>query len=82
VAIEGYFPFERVDSLLNILFPFPLEAANLKSDVLSYFDHFTLRSALPVQDVNIHKAYGIGGTIVYFLNRQGGSNSQDEYSNN
>jgi hypothetical protein len=32
--------------------------------------------------VNIHKANGIGGTIVYFLNRQGGSNLQDEYSNN
>jgi hypothetical protein len=25
---------------------------------------------------------GIGGTTVYFLNRQGGSNSQDEFSNN
>ncbi len=35
-----------------------------------------LRSALPIQDVNIHKANGIGGTIVYFLNRQ------DEYSSN
>jgi hypothetical protein len=39
-----------------------------------HFDHFT-----PIQDVNIHKASGIGGTIVYFLNRQGGSNLQDKY---
>jgi hypothetical protein len=29
----------------------------------------SLRSALPIQDVNIHKAIGIGGTMVYFLNR-------------
>ena len=42
----------------------------------------SLRSALPIQDVNIHKAIGIGGTIVYSLNRRGGSNLQDEYSNN
>ena len=42
----------------------------------------SLRSALPIQDVNIHKAIGIGGTIVYFLNRRGGTNLQDEYSNN
>ncbi len=33
--------------------------------------------ALPIQDVNIHKANGIGGTIVYFLNRQGGPNLHD-----
>ncbi len=38
--------------------------------------------AVPVQDVNIHKANGIGGTIVYFLNRQGGPILQDGYSNN
>jgi hypothetical protein len=31
------------------------------------------QSPLPIQDVNIHKAIGIGGTIVYFLNRRGGS---------
>ncbi len=43
------------------------------SDVLSFLWWFFpisfLRSALPIQDVNIHKAIGIGGTIVYFLRR-------------
>ncbi len=33
-----------------------------------------LRSALPIQDLNIDKANGIGGIIVYFLNMQDGSN--------
>jgi hypothetical protein len=37
--------------------------------------------ALPMQNMNIHKANGIGGTIVYFL-KQGGSNLQDENLNN
>jgi hypothetical protein len=46
-----------------------------------------------IQDVKIHKGplvlaeitslrQCIGGTIVYFLNRQGGSNVQDEFSIN
>ncbi len=32
--------------------------------------------------MNIHKAIGIGGTIVHFLNRRGGTNLQEENSNN
>jgi hypothetical protein len=81
--MEGYFQFEHVDSLYNSLFPFPLVTAKLIGDVL-YTNFLTISPlpfALPIQDVNIHKAIGIGGTMVYFLNRQGGSNLQDGDSN-
>ncbi len=77
-----YFKFEHVVFLKNSLYPFPLVTAKLIGDVLSFFYHFTPSSALPIQDVNIHKANCICGTIIYFLKRQDGSNLQDEYSNN
>jgi hypothetical protein len=78
----------RVILNLNMLFScktpffrFCLVKTKLLGDLV-IFNHLPLQSAFPIQDLNIHKANGIGGTTVYFLNREGGSNLQDEYSNN
>ncbi len=51
-------------------FRFRLIHAKLIGDVLSFFDRYTPSIRLPIQDVNIHKVNGIGGTMVKLLNRQ------------
>jgi hypothetical protein len=60
------------------------------SKMLPHFDHLPLRSAMPIQDMNIHSAISSSGnntsTPIYWrrrihiLNRRGGSNLQDEHS--
>jgi hypothetical protein len=71
--------FERAVFVYKIYFSFPLAAAKLIGDVSSLFDHFT---------PSIRFAYSRCDSQWYWrkkhvcANRQGGSNLQDECSNN
>ncbi len=88
MAIEGYFQFERAISLYNSFFLFPVatalyivgivstnrrSAANFgQSDETSFL--------LRIQDEHSQRRWYRRGRV-YILNRHGGSNLQDEYSN-
>jgi hypothetical protein len=78
VAIDGYLPFEHAAFVKKNIFPFLLATALLIGDVSTNFT-LLIRFAYSRCE-NYSKAERtrlrqyIGGTIVYFLNRQGGSN--------
>jgi hypothetical protein len=86
VAIEGYLQYERVVCVRN-LSPFPLATALFIGDVSTTFTYLIRFAYSRCENSHMQKGptvlaertrlrQYIGATIVYFLNRQGGSNLQ------
>ncbi len=68
-------------SIWTCSFPFPIVTAKLIGDVLTFLTISPLRSAFPIQAVNIHKANGIGhrvDRVLSFLSIRGEFTSAQE----